>query len=56
MYMREPEGESLFSPLARYSRAPGFAVAVMVLVTLQVGVLPSRVIEAARQAIQGLSR
>jgi NADH-quinone oxidoreductase subunit N len=51
MYMREPVGTG---PLARVSVWSAVAVALMVAVTVEVGVLPARMIEAARKAVTSL--
>jgi NADH-quinone oxidoreductase subunit N len=51
MYMREPVGTG---PLARVSVWSAVAVALMVAVTVEVGVLPARMIEAARRAVTSL--
>ncbi len=51
MYMREPAG----SPrILRVSVWSGFTVAVMVILTLQIGVIPSQVVEMAKKAITSL--
>jgi NADH-quinone oxidoreductase subunit N len=51
MYMREPAG----SPAAtRVSLWAGIAIAAMVLVTFQIGVLPSRVMGTAKKAVEHL--
>ena len=51
MYMRDPVG----SPAAtRISAWAGLAVAAMVVLTLQIGVLPDRVVAAAKKAVTSL--
>ena len=51
MYMREPIG----SPAAlRVSIWSGFAVTAMVVLTIQVGVLPERIVQAAMKAVASL--
>lgn len=51
MYMREPVGAA---PVLRPSVWALSAVALMVVLTLQIGILPSRMVEAAKKAVTSL--
>jgi len=51
MYMREPRGEV---PVTRVPAAAAFAIAVCVVATLYLGVLPGRVLDYAVQSAHGL--
>ena len=52
MYMRDPAGSSV--PATRTPMWSAVGVAVMVALTLQMGLMPNRVMEAAKRAVTGL--
>jgi NADH-quinone oxidoreductase subunit N len=51
MYMREPVGAA---PALRVPAWSAAAVAAMAAVTLQIGVLPGRMVEVAKKVVSGL--
>jgi NADH-quinone oxidoreductase subunit N len=51
MYMREPRGEV---PVSRVPASTGLAIAVCVLMTLYLGVLPGRILQFATRSADGL--
>jgi NADH-quinone oxidoreductase subunit N len=51
MYMRDPVGSP---PALRISVGSGFAVAALVMLTLQIGVLPSRIVDLAKKTVANL--
>ncbi len=51
MYMKDPVGSP---PVLRISLWSGLAVAAMILITIQVGVLPERMIDLAKRAVLSL--
>jgi NADH-quinone oxidoreductase subunit N len=51
MYMREPVGSA---PVLRVSIWSASAVALMVILTLQIGVLPSKMVDLAKKAVTSL--
>ena len=52
MYMRDPVGSPAASRVSIWS---GFAVATMVVLTLQIGIVPAKMVELAKKAMIGLS-
>jgi NADH-quinone oxidoreductase subunit N len=51
MYMRDPVGSP---PTLRVSMGSGLAVAAMVILTLQIGILPARLLNIAKRAVTSL--
>ena len=51
MYMRDPVGSPSGAPASGWAT---IAVAAMVVLTLQIGVLPERMVSAAKRAVTGL--
>jgi NADH-quinone oxidoreductase subunit N len=51
MYMRDPVANQ---PASRVSLWSGFAVATMVILTLQIGILPARIVDVAKKAIASI--